>query len=843
MMKKTFAIALCLLLITCPVFTSIGGEATDENKNVGENEDKSKGESVSLEDESVAQDDPIEILDWHDLDAVRENLSDDYILTNDLDENTAGYDDYNTALENYEVKEDAGEEEETWEEGDTIEIPFDDKNYDSVLAVEDEDGNPISHTVGQDTITIDEDTGERYIHVTYENAVVGFEPIGDDENPFTGTFYGKDHKISDLYLNRPDDHFVGLFGYTNDGAEISDVGAVDVSVSGKKRVGALVGYHDGEQVNDSYTVGNVSGKEYIGGLVGVNTGTLSNSYAVGNVSGKSIVSRVGGFVGDNVGTVNNSYATSEVIGENNVGGLVGRNFEGSVSNSYATGTVSGNSRIGGLVGYNEQSIVSNSYSTGEVNGDEHVGGLIGDNEGTVLTSYATGHVSGNGAVGGLTGDNAGTVKNSYAAGHVNGDANVGGLVGYNREGTVENSYWDIEASGIEDSNGGTGLITDEMTGEEAQQNMDGFDFEEIWEKVKKGQEDAEEDGYPILQELSRDEQLTYVYPKEEYILTINIEGNGTVEVNGEEIEDGWTGEFEEGTNVTLKALPVQDENWDFVEWTGDFEKKSDEITITIADDNKITAHFEREKTGSSLLPKEPRPEDEAEGVGDHEVNVNLSVLVEHEVERKMDVEFYDASNDDLIGVDKNVESGERANITWKGLANAARYEWYAVTDDGEETARSDSWRFLTWGEQEESKVTTDRVDNVTVNSTTLHGTLDHMGTTFAVDVFFEWRKSDDNTWNETLKQTMNSEGKFHHELMDLQPETKYEFRSVSDHSGSGSVLKFTTKPESESHNITIDIRGKGTVKVDGGEIETGWTHEYEEGAEVSFSHLKEGACQ
>lgn len=290
-----------------------------------------------------------------------------------------------------------------------------------------------------------------------------------------------------------------------------------------------------------------------------------------------------------------------------------------------------------------------------------------------------------------------------------------------------------------------------------------------------------------------------------------------------------------GESVSLEDENVtQDDPIEILNWTGDSEKKSDNITITIASKNKITAHFEKEKTGTPLLPKEPRPEDEAEGVGDHEVNVDLSVLVEHEVERKMDVEFYDASNDDLIGVDKNVESGERANITWEGLANAAKYEWYAVTDDGEETARSDSWRFLTWGEQEESKVTTDRVENVTVSSTTLHGTFDRIGTTFAVDVFFEWRKSDDNTWNETPKQTMNSEGKFHHELIDLQPETKYEFRSVSDHSGPGSVLTFTTKPGSESYNITIEIGGKGTVKVDGEEIETGWTHEYEEGTEVTI---------
>jgi len=74
------------------------------------------------------------------------------------------------------------------------------------------------------------------------------------------------------------------------------------------------------------------------------------------------------------------------------------------------------------------------------------------------------------------------------------------------------SFWDTETSGVDDSDGGTGLTTEEMTGEQAPANMDGFDFEEIWETVEEDHEDAEEDGYPILQELSREEQLQHVYP-------------------------------------------------------------------------------------------------------------------------------------------------------------------------------------------------------------------------------------------------------------------------------------------------------------------------------------------
>ena len=103
------------------------------------------------------------------------------------------------------------------------------------------------------------------------------------------------------------------------------------------------------------------------------------------------------------------------MGDTNVGGLVGRNFQGTVSNSYATGSVTGTGgNVGGLVGYNYQSTVSGSYATGAVTGDGNVGGLVGRNfEGTVSNSYATGAVTGSSDVGGLVGFNNGTITASY----------------------------------------------------------------------------------------------------------------------------------------------------------------------------------------------------------------------------------------------------------------------------------------------------------------------------------------------------------------------------------------------------------------------------------------------
>jgi hypothetical protein len=71
-------------------------------------------------------------------------------------------------------------------------------------------------------------------------------------------------------------------------------------------------------------------------------------------------------------------------------------------------------------------------------------------------------VSGENSVGGLVGENSGTVIDSYSSGNVTASSLVGGLVGWNEDGTVSNSFWDIETSGLTYSDGGTGKNSTEM---------------------------------------------------------------------------------------------------------------------------------------------------------------------------------------------------------------------------------------------------------------------------------------------------------------------------------------------------------------------------------------------
>jgi hypothetical protein len=416
--------------------------------------------AISLNDPELSEN--LEIRTWHDLNAVRNNLSGNHTLMNDLNSNTSGYDELAGPTAN------GGE---GWE-------PI---GYSTPAPASCKANQPIQHGL-------------------------------------TGTLDGQGYEIRDLFINRPDESAAGLIGYLNEGGIIKNVVVVNVTVIGYNGVGSLVGYKSGIIENVGVVNATVIGKDRVGGLVGHNDGTVINSYSAGIVTGGTRVgglaglncgpvsdfnftgtvngdSSVGGLVGENMETVSNSYSSGSVTGNDSVGGLVGKN-EGTVYNSHFTGNVTGYEFVGGLVGYNNEGTVSNSYSIGSVIGYARVGGLVGENACSVSNSYSTSNVTGDVSVGGLVGQNLGHVSNSYSSSSVTGDSWVGGLVGYNYAtasnvgGTVGYSYstsnvsgenyvgglvgwnhaddavssslWDTQTSGQLTSDGGTGKNTTAM---------------------------------------------------------------------------------------------------------------------------------------------------------------------------------------------------------------------------------------------------------------------------------------------------------------------------------------------------------------------------------------------
>jgi hypothetical protein len=132
----------------------------------------------------------------------------------------------------------------------------------------------------------------------------GWQPIGDNNNSFTGSLDGNGYKITNLTIDRSTTDNIGLF--KDNGGVIRNVILENIIVKGRSTTGGLVGNNNGTIINSSVT-GNVYGGDNnynIGGLAGYNYGTINNSYATGIVSGGF---QVGGLVGNNGVRLNNGH--------------------------------------------------------------------------------------------------------------------------------------------------------------------------------------------------------------------------------------------------------------------------------------------------------------------------------------------------------------------------------------------------------------------------------------------------------------------------------------------------------------------------------------------------------
>ena len=270
----------------------------------------------------------------------------------------------------------------------------------------------------------------------------GWKPIGtrvnrsSPEGAFVATFDGNRHTIANLFINRPESDYVGVFGYVNNGP-VMNVGLADVEITGNNRVGGLVGELDnwlvdnfGERgVRASHATGRVSGRIAVGGLIGSSNVPIRHCYAAVRVSGDLLV---GGLIGEQDSSIHSSFATGAVSGATSVGGLIGASW-GEIVASYATGAVSG-----------EGSRTSFLCADGGVGGLlGHACGGFGVGTGLIVDSYATGRVSAARAAGGLVGSKSG-------------------------QPTIRSSYWDIETSGLavgvgeDDANDNGALDGDEI---------------------------------------------------------------------------------------------------------------------------------------------------------------------------------------------------------------------------------------------------------------------------------------------------------------------------------------------------------------------------------------------
>lgn len=224
------------------------------------------------------------------------------------------------------------------------------------------------------------------------NGGLGFDPIGDLANPFTGKFNANGNVIAGLYINRPLEDYVGLFGVAR----------------------------NAYFYNTTFTSSNITGRDYVGTFIGkadylTITGNTFNSTNMGNAS--------------------------VVTGQNAVGGIYGSlNLSNVTGNTISYGNVVGNDYVGGNVGSSTNSvIIGNVFHFGNVDGHDNVGGVAGAvtrNVPIVGLVFQSGTVRGNNNVGGIAGLLSGTGFSYENATVALQNNNVGSIIGINSVGGV-----------------------------------------------------------------------------------------------------------------------------------------------------------------------------------------------------------------------------------------------------------------------------------------------------------------------------------------------------------------------------------------------------------------------
>lgn len=338
------------------------------------------------------------------------------------------------------------------------------------------------------------------------NSGAGFKPIGGDGSGFTGVFDGMGHAINDLYMNRPDVTYIGLFGVIEKSGVVKNFQLSGEFISDKtppdglKGRGSIAGENWG-RIENVVNHASIQTTGYAGGIVGMNYGTLEGVTNKGDVTSTAFVGGIAGYnsskEGQN-GQIKNARNEGKVEGSGgNIGGITGTNEANcSIENSTNSGWIkvtddNASSGLGGISGSNAGTLdtVTNegrvegwTYDDNKV-GTSDVGGIAGKNSGEIrwATNTATANIRGDNTVGGIAGRNYGSIESSNNHGHVESKNNsVGGISGnssgeinkVSNSGTITSKS--TKAGGIVGENSGKVFNADNSGKIKAERNVGGI---------------------------------------------------------------------------------------------------------------------------------------------------------------------------------------------------------------------------------------------------------------------------------------------------------------------------------------------------------------------------------
>ncbi|MBQ3498386.1 MAG: hypothetical protein IJA87_04570 [Clostridia bacterium] len=187
----------------------------------------------------------------------------------------------------------------------------------------------------------------------------GIDPIGTSSAPFTGVYNGQGYVLSNVYISRADEDNVGFFGYIGTGNTAATLKNIHIELASE------LSFMD-ENSNITTVVGGITGKDRVGGLVGyANNAVITNCsvadgfvigrYSVGGLAGRANIAQL-----DSCFTSTATYSSdteNTLASTKNVGALIGLvSSTTSIVNSFtlglaSVGTTNTNGVAGGFVGY------------------------------------------------------------------------------------------------------------------------------------------------------------------------------------------------------------------------------------------------------------------------------------------------------------------------------------------------------------------------------------------------------------------------------------------------------------------------------------------------------------
>lgn len=213
---------------------------------------------------------------------------------------------------------------------------------------------------------------------------LSWEPIGNSDWSYVGTFDGNGKTITNLYINAPQ-AYMGLFGRIYK-STIKNLTFENANVTNtENNIGILAGYAGNGNTLQNIKISNTcqikGGNDFTGGIAGYLDGNAYNCVNYATVQGTEDVGGLFGFYSRDGNSMTACANYGNVIASSyTAGGLVGYFESGTIKDCANYGDITGTSNVGNLIGNAQSCNLNNVLGTGNVTATsdtERAGLLVG----------------------------------------------------------------------------------------------------------------------------------------------------------------------------------------------------------------------------------------------------------------------------------------------------------------------------------------------------------------------------------------------------------------------------------------------------------------------------------